>query len=334
MILGTDISAAIVPRVSEPASGRAHIMWEHIRTAVRSRGFASVLAVACGALTVPVYGELVTAGLVLRLEANAGVTLASGTNTVTQWANQVTGVPGAPVSLAPTSTARRPNWLAEVEPSGNPALQFLASDADLLRTGSAAAFNSTSLTWMMALRPNSLSGIPTFLQSNLDGRNYAWGTFVETASGNTWFRSEARSDTNIRYQSSINSSVLGGQTLDWMILTSVFDKPAGTLQLFITSADGTRFSGNQVTGAALADFPHARLNIGANTDGNNPADMDLGGVLIYNTALSPAQQLASEQYLFNIYAVPEPSAATLAGIGCLAVAWSLARRGRARSRQA
>jgi len=290
--------------------------------------------VACGALTVPVHGELVTTGLVLRLEANAGVTLASGTNTVTQWANQVTGVPGAPVSLAQTNTVRRPNWLAEVEPSGNPALQFVAGDRDLLETGSAAAFNSTSLTWMMALRPNSLSGLGVFLLTNLDGRDNAWGTFVQTVSGTTWFRSEVRNDANFRFQSSFNVAALGDQTLDWMILTSVFDKTANTLQLFVTAADGTRFSGNLVTSAVLAEFPLNRLTIGTDTNGNSPSDMDLGGVLIYNAALSPAEQLASEQYLFNIYAVPEPSAVVLAGIGCLAVAWSLARRGRARSRQA
>lgn len=310
-------------------------MWERLRAIVRRRGFALWLAVAFAALTTRVHGELITSGLVLQLEANAGITLASGTNTVTQWSNQVTGVPGAPVSLSPTSTTTRPNWLAAVEPSGNPALQFIASDRDRVQTGSAAVFDSTSLTWMMALKPNSLSGVPTFLQSNLDTRNYAWGTFVETISGTTWFRSEVRSAAGTRYQSSINSSAaFGGQTLDWMILTSVFDKAASTMQLFITAADGARFSGNLVTGAVLADLPHTRLTIGTNTDGNNPSDMNLGGVLIYNTALSPAQQLASEQYLFDIYAVPEPSATALAGIGCLAVALGLAKRGRERSPKA
>lgn len=287
---------------------------------------------ACGALAVPVHGELVTAGLVLRLEANAGVTLASGTSTVTQWNNQVTGVAGAPVSFSPPSTSTRPSWLAEVEPSGNPALQFLASKADRLTTGSASAFDSTSLTWMMALRPNTIK-TQVFLTSDLNGRQFAWRTYMEVVSGNTWFRNEVRDAGGLRQNSQINATTaFGDQTLDWMILTSVFDKPAGTLQLFITAADGARFSGNLFTGAVLAELPHQLLSLGSSS--TLAADMNLGGVLVYNTALSPAQQLASEQYLFNIYAVPEPSAAAFAGIGCLAVALGLARRGRARSPKA
>ena len=155
-----------------------------------------------------------------------------------------------------------------------------------------------SLSFSMVLKPAELSGgNDTYLQTTLDGRNYAWSL----SRGKHGFIAEIRSKDGKRYISMVPSAGLGDAANNWMVLTAVYDGAAKTFQLFLTDASGKTHAGNKVSSASLHSGAHKITTIGTNTDRNSSAGMDLAEVLIYKSALNDTDRVAVEKHLYDTY---------------------------------
>ena len=99
----------------------------------------------------------------------------------------------------------RPERVEAATPSGKPALRFngAANNPNRLTCKADSALTTAegaSLSWVLVLKPGSLSGTnDTYLQTTLDGRNYAWGVYRD-AKG---FHAEVRATAGARHISTL-----------------------------------------------------------------------------------------------------------------------------------
>lgn len=245
----------------------------------------------------------VTDGLLLRLESGVGVTT-NAPDLVSQWSDQA-ALGGA--QNFTTSGSSRPAYVEQATPNGAPALRFNSTTKRNLLRNADSNFDSTSLTWFLAMKPTLDTGMAayTYIHSDSTTRKSMWGSSYEKYYGR--YSSGVRSDGNVRYESHVTTNTLAAMAQDWMVMAVVHDGAASSVQSFVTDASGGKASGALVTPAILSSGTHAKTRIGANTDNNNPADMDLAAVLLYKTALSPADRLAVETYLYDKYIRLPPS---------------------------
>ena len=264
-------------------------------TIVLVKKIAIFLALSC------VYQQLcsgasltVTGNLLVRLQASTGVT---NDPPVSSWADQATL--GVSQDFGGTFS-RRPSLTTQSSPNQSDVIEFdgASSSPNQLFIDNDSNFDTSSLSISFVFKPPFFDGIDQFIQTNVSGRNYAWGVWMESDK----FKAEVRDTGGTRYTSEIaHSSLTTGVKNDWMILTLVFDSSAQTIQLFMRDIQGTRYSGSLVASASLHNGTHVKTSLGANTDRNNGAAMQLAELLIYNKALSSSERSSVETYLYDQY---------------------------------
>jgi hypothetical protein len=211
------------------------------------------------------------ADLLVELDSTAGITI-SGTTSFT-WADQAAA--GGNMTFLGNSATRSPTLIEEGTPTGLPLVSFNgnASSPNQLISENATSLNGgPSLTWSLVVKPTAFSDIDTYLQTAVVDRPYAWSTTHVT--GN--FTGQVRNAAGTQFNSRIASTPLGTLANDWMILSTVYDSSAGTVQLFLTDATGMRHDGNLVTGAALANGNHLLTSLGSDVNRVHGAPMDMG----------------------------------------------------------
>lgn len=274
-----------------------------------SRVFSVAGALATLFLAAVAFGAppvLDTTDLLVRLESSAGITIGNGGSVVgvLDWADQ-SALGGSQDVDDAGGFSRTPLFITEASPSLADAVRFngAANNPNQLRDTADSNYDvatGSSLTWSLAFKPPSFDAVDTYVQTDVSGRRYAWS--LGHANGKFW--GEVRDEANNRYTSEISDATLGGLENDWMVLTAVYDGTANTFQLFLTDSVGTLHTGNQVTSATLHNGTHSLTTLGTNTDRNNGGAMDLGAMLIYQSALGTADRLAMEDYLFQVYVAP------------------------------
>jgi len=255
-----------------------------------------IMLIACSFSRAP----MSMADLLVELDSDAGITI-SGTASFT-WADQAAA--GGNMTFIGNTASRVPTLVSPGTPTGLPLVSFngAASNPNQLFSQNATSLDGgPSLTWSLVLRPTDFSASDTYLQTQVSNRTYAWTTYHE--SGN--FTGQVRSEGNTQYSSRIGSGSLGALASDWMILTTVYDSSAGTVQLFLTDATGMRHDGNLVTGAVLANGTHQLTALGTDVLRSHSAPMDMAALRIYNESLSASERSAMEATLFDIYINPD-----------------------------
>jgi hypothetical protein len=257
--------------------------------------FAIFLALSC------VYQPLchgasltVTGNLLVRLKASAGIT---NDPPVSLWADQA--ALGGSQNFGGTFS-RRPSLTTQSSPNQSDVIEFdgASSNPNQLFIDNDSNFDTSSFSISLVFKPPFFNGVDTYLQTNVNGRIYAWGIWMESDK----FKAEVRDTGGTRYTSEIaHSSLATGVKNDWMILTLVFDASAQTIQLFMRDIHGTRYSGSLIASASLHNGTHVKTSLGANTDRNNGAAMKLAELLIYNKALSSSERNSVETYLYDQY---------------------------------
>lgn len=243
------------------------------------------------------HGELLSESLQVHLNAEAGFTTDSET---ANWVDQ--SAQGGVQAFVGKYSAR-PELAPKATPNGKAAIRFngavnnpnqLACQADKVLQ----VADGQSLSWSLVLKPSELTGeLDTYIQTSLDGLNYAW-SMSRDANG---FSAEVRSAADQRFISFVSSEQLVDVANNWMILTAVYNGAEKTLQLFLTDANGVLHKGNLVSSAKLNSGAHKVTTLGSNTDRNYGADMALSAVLICNAALGETPRLAIEKELSTIY---------------------------------
>ena len=234
----------------------------------------------------------------VSLDAEAGFQSDASTVTWTDLSDQ------QGLSAFEAQYSARPERVEAATPNGKPALRFngAANNPNRLTCkadSSLTTAEGASLSWVLVLKPGSLSGTnDTYLQTTLDGRNYAWGVYRD-AKG---FHAEVRATAGARHISTLPIDALADHATGWMVLTAVYDAAAQTLQLFLTDAAGQTHAGGIATGASLHPGEHKLTAMGTNTDRNNGAAMDLAAVRVFPAALDESlrEPLAQELLAHHI----------------------------------
>jgi autotransporter-associated beta strand protein len=285
------VSPTLIGRFSQPAMKATPCI------PYRLSNWIGIMLIACTLLHAP----RSSAELLVELDSNAGITI-SGTTSFT-WADQAAA--GGNMTFLGNSATRSPTLVEEGTPTGLPLVSFnggIATSPNQLTSENASSLNGgPSLTWSLVVKPTVFSDIDTYLQTAVVDRPYAWTTNHVT--GN--FTGQVRNTPGTQFNSRIASTPLGTLANDWMILSTVYDSSAGTVQLFLTDATGMRHDGNLVTGAALANGNHLLTSLGADVNRVHGAPMDMGALRIYNEALSASQRTAMEGTLFDTYINPD-----------------------------
>jgi autotransporter-associated beta strand protein len=271
-------------------------MFANPRFLCRLSDWIRIMLFACALLHAP----KCLADLLVELDSDAGITI-SGTASFT-WADQAAA--GGNMTFIGNTATRVPTLVSSGTPTGLPLVSFngAASNPNQLLSQNATSLDGgPSLTWSLVLRPTDFSDIDTYLQTRVSNRQYAWTT--NHFSGN--FTGQVRSEGNTQFNSRIASAPLGGLASDWMILSTVYDSSAGTVQLFLTDATGMRHEGNLVTGAVLANGTHQITTLGSDVTRSHSAPMDMAALRIYDEALSASQRTAMEATLFDTYINPD-----------------------------
>lgn len=238
---------------------------------------------------------------VIRLNAGIGVTVTS-TPSLT-WADQAAG--GGSQNFSGTFSAT-PTVVLNATPTGTTAIGFngAASNPNAVSTGSTAAFDAAPpLTFMLVLKPGELTGTTdTYLNSTVTGAS---------GGGNGWglYRDGTNFFANVRGTNSANSTIsattVGGLQTDWMILTGVYTptEGSGTIQLFLTDAAGSLFSGAATTVTdGMTAGTNAGTQLGARGGGRaDGAAMELAAVSIWDEALDATARLAAEKTLYQTF---------------------------------
>jgi hypothetical protein len=273
----------------------------------------------CGKVAVGA-GAALALGAVPRFVSAAFIPPDAGNLEV--WLNAGTGV---------TSSGGSVSAWADQSGNGNNATQAAAGDQPTLVSSDAAfngqpvlAFNGSTDYMQSPLPFNAVGGMTVFVVASHDSVNTARG-IVGGSQGNygaasQWFLMQSTSNSNlaeINRDSTTNSSVTNGP-LDTSphVYALTYDGSAETLT---QSVDGSSAS----SPALFANLSLSTLDIGSFIHfgaGFDFGDVNIGEILVYNTALSSADQATVENYLTSKYeSVPEPGS-----LGVLVIAGGMA----------
>ncbi len=217
---------------------------------------------------------LVLGGLVLRLEAGAGVLATAGV--VESWAD----FSGAGNDLQAVET---PELLAAVTPAGGPAIRF-DGGGDRLERSSAQGTNglpvlSSDRTLFVVGRFHASSGAAGVSYGHPEPGG-EFGLVVEPASGQMLVQSSPNGDGSLP-----GATVVG---LGWGIHAARVS--GGEVELYLENEQISSGVGHFETGAGA-------IVLGASLDGSSFAAMDVVAVLLYDRALSSAELERVHAYL-------------------------------------
>ncbi len=105
---------------------------------------------------------------------------------------------------------------------------------------------------------------------------------------------------------------------DWIVLSVVWDGDAGTIKEYVNG----QLTGTNTNAANTNTLNLGRYRLGADRGNgfSTRLDGEMAEFLIYSTALSDADRLATEQALMTKFAIPEPTSLVLLGCGTLLLA--------------
>lgn len=221
----------------------------------------------------------VTSGLVLHLDADVGVTLASGA--VTGWAdlspagNHVTGYNGVQRIGSATQT-------------GGPALRLDGVNDRLERLHASDPLNgfptgNGNRTLFVVARYTSTTWWGGVAYGN-GASNQAFGVGVKHPSGELFLQGFGKGNDLV--------STAPGLGAGWLVQTGLLN--SGTATLFKDGSQVAQFSHNYATTLN-------RFVIGEEIKNLGSIGMDVAAVLLYDRALSPAERTQVEGYLQNKY---------------------------------
>jgi hypothetical protein len=271
-------------------------------------GACGVLAIAAGPAANAAFVPPDSVNLTVWLSADNGVTT-DGSGLVSDWENQ-----GVLTSDATQATAAsRPLYVAS-DPAFNnqPSLSFDGSN-DILRLSDASLTGTASgLTVFVVAQHRSAAASKGILGAS----NGDYG------GSSQWFLMQSTSTSNmaeVHRNSSLTSTVNTG-TLDTTghQYEMIYDGGAQTLTQTVDGASSS-------TSAAFANVSYSILDIGGFWHAPTPpgsefgaGDVNIAEILVYNTALSSADQATVADYLNNKYfPVPEPASLGLLAMGGL-----------------
>lgn len=245
----------------------------------------------------------VTAGLLLRLEADAGVTTINGR--VSAWEDQALALGGANDA---TNTGGTGPVLVANGINGLPTLNFDGSN-EFLQVAGNVAFDIDTFTWIIVTQyTRNTASTQTLLNS-------AYSTGAGTSSGELWGTKTGKGDP-FAYARNISGSSdsSGGLGLDTPVILSAVWAGDDTLTQWISGKKNTTR-----TGLDAAPSGHVSTQIG------KPANVsssffngNISEVLIYDRALSGAERQQVEVFLgdkYGISIVPEPNIGALLSLG-------------------
>lgn len=281
----------------------------------------------------------VTSGLVVYLDGDHVVT--SGT-TVTQMTDMSGNGNNAVSATGTYATVTNPTLSGNTTTTGVATVKFTGTSSTMLQiAGNTSLDSSTGMTWYVVFKANSASSSNRLINAgyaDVSGTGAAkmcadaWNSTF----GATYLRTFGRTNTcsGVTASGPTNSLVygsdfyIGGGTVDTTtdtIAVSLID-PTGAAT--VATATGATESLDSLSGG-VANNMWVRIGCGAtsNTTGVAPKyfyDGEIAAVVVYNRALSTAEQTELGTYLYNTYVVPEP--ATLALLATMGVGFLIRRR--------
>jgi len=276
-----------------------------MRMTRRWRMAVASVAVA-GGLTMGTQSQTlsVTNGLLVRLESTAGVETTGEQLYVMTWTNQSPA--GAAMNFTPTAPTSpwRSEYVDTTTPNGKPAVRFKTSSNTRLAAAANPDWDSTSMTWFLLLKPTMLTTYQ-FLYVMTTESTHATRRTVFDSGPRTYFGGTR--DADKRYESSIVTNTLGRLAQEWMIMSTVHDGAAETVQFWITDVSNTLYTANAVANAGVWTG-HSQTYIGAHTGSDADHGFDLAALLVYTNALSSSDRRAVETYLYDTYIRLPPKA--------------------------
>lgn len=288
----------------------------------------SVLGLLCaGSFASITTGVPLSSNLFVQLEADVGVVEPALAGDPIVWEDQA---PLAGSQNAATSVAGfLPTLVTDASPAGDrPVVRFDGSD--FLNIGADSVFESNVFSWISVVRASDIVSQPQWLfgssYTSLDNgsttpdnfaSNHAWGTFFEAGR----FRNFSRSSTG-----SIRNPFPSGHTAtaDWFMLTGIWT--GDLVKTTVIDSTNTIVAEASVSGASAVPFGHKLSRIGGQPQGGGSGfNGDMAAMLIYDSALTLAQEREVQAYLWDKWftPIPEPATFLLMGLAVLA----LRRRG-------
>ncbi len=248
-------------------------------TAQDSGGLTGSQSITITVTGSPGSGDLVTSGLVLRLESDDSVTTGTG-STVTQWGDQ-SGL-GNHVTGHGT-----PQLMTGAAPTGRPAIRLDGTDF----------FDRVHASEPLNGFPTANANRTVFIVAKYAGTTSWGGVSYGTGNYNRAFGVGVKHPTGELFLQGYGSgndlvSTTPGVGQGWMVQSGLLS--GGTATLYRN-------------GASVASFSHkyntilTRLAIGQEIGGAGHIAMDVAAVLVYNRALSEAERAQVNAYLSNKY---------------------------------
>jgi fibronectin-binding autotransporter adhesin len=270
------------------------------------RGFSKKqwLVLSTLSVTAGIHAQLVTSGLITRLESDT-LTL-SGSN-VTSWTDQ-----SGSNNSATNSLSLAPTYTALATPSGAPAVTFNGSSQYLSIAGNSGFDTTSRSVYVLFKAPTSQSNTRLLNSAYADvdpsaTTTVSYNAWAPTLNGTT-FRGITRSATNTFVAATTPSATIG--TTQFYIGGMMIDGTgAGTVSAVVVNEANTRTTVS-ATGATAVPTGniYVRLGVGnSSLTAESPAQYfggQMAAVLIYNRVLNSTEQQQVESYLYQKYISP------------------------------
>ncbi len=279
-----------------------------------------VLSGAILAMAAQARAQITTTNLFAHYDAALGITYSADPQ-VDQWADQATangdqyGDAGSSAANAikPMLVANAINGLPsihqETTTGGAQLIGFAVTDSANTPFGTDLT-NLSALTYTLVCKTDQPNTTQYLLSFNTDGTgsddNFI-GTRYENGNRITFVYDGAG------FQTISNDAGIVGT--DWVVLSVVWDRVAGTLKEYV---NGSLTGSNSSAGNSSTDLSVPMFRTGTDTSRNNRFKGDYAELLVYNAALSDADRQATEQFLLAKYQLQHPGDANGDGMVNLA----------------
>lgn len=264
-------------------------------TTITAKGFVD--GWGDGAVTTRTYTKdaPIPAGPVLRLRADVGVTTSSNSSNVTSWADQS----GNGLFARQDDSARQPTLTTSSQLGGKPVIHFTRSRATWMAVGDSPGLNAGAITVCLV-------GMQTGSNATQGGAQSIFFTKADYSLSNGYgFMREGAGDTFGFFIN--NRSTAANKAMGDLIAGKYFTALLGYDNYRISFLREGVPMGQQLSSAAINNVSNSLYLGGRDTNQAYNVDGDIVELIVYNRALTLAEQGQLQSYLNTKYALNAPS---------------------------